>query len=111
MEYDLTVTFTNRFDINELYTLGYWIAGKRMTAVLSWYVYVFAPAGGSVSDMYIDWWLPGEVTTFKDHQVGYRLQYYIAPGTSSTVRCKIRTAPGVTEVPTVYRTPTLTEYR
>ncbi|MBQ9912371.1 MAG: DUF4012 domain-containing protein [Firmicutes bacterium] len=111
MEYDVTITFRNNFLYQDVAYYGRWIAGKWGNAVLNWYVYVFAPAGGSISEMYIDWWLPGMYSYYKGLQVGYRLQYYINPGTTSTVRCKVQTAPGVTVKPTVYRTPTLTKYR
>ena len=111
MEYDVTVVFRNNFDHADTYSMGSYIVGKWGNAVLDWYAYVFAPAGGSVYDMYIDYWNPGEYSSFEGLKVAYKHKFYINPGTESTLRCKICTAPGVTAKPRVVQTPTLTEYR
>ena len=110
-EYDVSVTFTNNFNARDTYYMGYYIVGTRRTAVLSWYIYAFAPKGGDVYDMYIDYWNPMRETTYKGLQVGYVHQHYISPGTSSTLRFKVKTAPGITARPVIKQTPTLTKYR
>ena len=111
MEYDVSVVFRNNFRYADRYAMGPYIIGKPQSAVLSWYAYVFAPAGGTVSSMYIDYWQPCSYSSFQGLQVGYKNKYYINPESTSTIRCKITTAPGVTVKPTVYQTPTLTKYR
>ena len=112
MEYDVSVTMRNIFDVSEAYYLGYWIAGVRMNGILDWYVYVFGPAGGSISDVCIDyWWNPCNMTWYKGHQLGYMNRYYFHPGTESTVYFTVRTAAGVTARPVIKLTPTLTKYR
>ena len=83
-----------------------------MNGILDWYVYVFAPSGGSISSAYIDyWWNPCDISWYNGLQVAYKQRYYFHPQTYSTVYLTVRTAPGVTEKPTVYQTPTLTKYR
>ena len=112
MEYDVSVTMRNNFDVNEVYYLGYWISGVRMNGILDWYVYVFGPAGGEIYDVCIDyWWNPCNMTWYKGHQLGYMNRYYFSPGTESTVYFTVRTAKGVTTKPVIKLTPTLTKYR
>ncbi len=112
MEYDVTVSFRNNFNYGDAYYLGYWISGVRMNGILDWYVYVFAPSGGSISSAYIDyWWNPCDISWYNGLQVAYKQRYYFHPQTYSNIYLTVRTAPGVTEKPTVYQTPTLTKYR
>ena len=107
--YELKVTFTNVLTAEEKAVLPEWIIGKQGGDIGGW-VYVFAPAGGSISkyrantSFNIDYW------TYKGLEC-YVTQDRIKMNKPLVVTCTITTAPGVETVPAIHLPRTLTEYR
>ena len=107
--YDLTVRFTNVItDEERRQASGYILGG---TGGITGNLYIFAPAGGSISDMSAsnDRQLGTEV--YEGLQLGYLIETTVFADSPLEIRCRITTAPGVDAVPGFIITPTMQDYR
>ncbi len=104
--YDVAVTLENIIDRDTINNVGVYIRGNYNGAWKG-YVYLFAPAGGTIGD------LPSGIaqTEYHDLEVGYSKGITLYPNDPVTITYQVTTAEGVTAVPGVSQTPTLTQYR
>ena len=110
--YNVTTMLTNHLDPNEAYNQVDYITGyntaKRNRSDMIDKVYLFAPAGGSISDVTIDGYVPSEFPlkegTYNGNQV-----WYVTLQTSgletSTITYNVTTAANAADL-TVRQTPT-----
>lgn len=113
--YNVTTMLTNHLDPNEAYNQVDYITGyntaKRNRSDMIDKVYLFAPAGGSISDVTIDGYVPSEFPlkegTYNGNQV-----WYVTLQTSgletSTITYNVTTAANAADL-TVRQTPTAQE--
>lgn len=108
--YDVTVTVENTIDNNTIKTAGTYILGSYEGAWRG-YIHLFAPAGGTISDVKADSNGGFRKSKYENLEVAYNLNVMIYPQKSMNITYKVTTAEGVTTVPEVSMTPTLQEYR
>lgn len=108
--YDVTVTVENTIDNNTIKTAGTYILGSYEGAWRG-YIHLFAPAGGTISDVKADSNGGFRKSKYENLEVAYNLNVMIYPQKSMNITYKVTTAEGVTTVPKVSMTPTLQEYR
>ena len=113
--YSVTTTLTNNLDPNDAYNQVEYITGyntaKRNLSDMIDKVYLFAPAGGSISDVTINGYIPSDFPlregTYNGNQV-----WYVTLQTSgletSTITYNVTTAADAAEL-TVRQTPTAQE--
>ena len=113
--YNVTTTLTNNLDPNEAYNQVDYITGyntaKRNRSDMIDKVYLFAPAGGSISDVTINGYIPSEFPlkegTYNGNQV-----WYVTLQTSgletSTLTYNVTTAADAAEL-SIRQTPTAQE--
>lgn len=113
--YNVTTTLSNHLDSNDAYNQVDYITGyntaKRNRSDMIDKVYLFAPAGGSISDVTIDGYVPSEFPlkegTYNGNQV-----WYVTLQTSgletSTITYNVTTAANASDL-TVRQTPTAQE--
>ena len=75
------------------------------------YIHLFAPAGGTITDVKADSNGSFRHATYENLEVAYNLSVMIYPQKSMAITYKVTTAEGVTAVPGISMTPTLQEYR
>ena len=106
--YPISVCFSNRITPEELNVAGYFILGDSF-GFLTGGMYVFAPAGGTISNYRTS---TGQLKdcTYRDLEMIYE---YNSIGVQSdiVIECDITTAPGECSRLTVMHTPTGQEYR
>ena len=107
--YDLTVRFANVMTYEERATAGGYILGG--TGGITGSMYIFAPAGGSISDAVTESGYRMMEQTYEDLELGYLIDLTIPCEDAIVVHCRITTAPGVKEPPKLIVTPTMQEYR
>lgn len=108
--YDVTVTVDNTIDNNTIKTAGTYILGSYEGAWRG-YIHLFAPAGGTISDVKADSNGGFRKSKYENLEVAYNLNVMIYPQKSMNITYKVTTAEGVTTVPGVSMTPTLQGYR
>lgn len=108
--YDVTVTVENTIDNNTIKTAGTYILGSYEGAWRG-YIHLFAPAGGTISDVKTDSNGGFRKSKYENLEVAYNLNVMIYPQKSMNITYKVTTAEGVTTVPGVSMTPTLQGYR
>ena len=113
ISYTVTVVVTNNIDEETIaltddnaYVLGY-DYGADMNSL----IYMFAPAGGTVSDFENDGDVPITIDEYSGLQVGYCSKFLLEPGEVITFTYIATTAPGVTAAPSIMTQPLLTDYR
>ena len=113
ISYPVTVVVTNNIDEETIaltddnaYVLGY-DYGADMNSL----IYMFAPAGGTVSDFENDGDVPITIDEYSGLQVGYCSKFLLEPGEVITFTYIATTAPGVTAAPSIMTQPLLTDYR
>lgn len=108
--YDVTVTVRNTIDSNTIKTAGGYILGSYEGAWRG-YIHLFAPAGGTITDVKADSNGGFRKSKYENLEVAYNLNVMIYPQKSMNITYKVTTAEGVTTVPEVSMTPTLQGYR
>ena len=108
--YEVTATYSNTLSDNDKINAGRYILGSY-GGTITGYIHIFAPAGGSISDIEMSNGDTMYTGNYNNLQVAYRFGNSIAPGSSITVTYKITTASGVTNPLGVNSTPTLQNYR
>lgn len=75
-------------------------------------IHFFAPAGGTISNFKASSNASTPKTaTYLNLKLYYCSWFYLKPGKTATFTYNVTTAKGVTELPKIVKTPTLTEYR
>ena len=108
--YEVTATYSNTLSDNDKINAGGYILGSY-GGTITGYIHIFAPAGGSISDIAMSNGNTMYTGSYNNLQVAYRFGNSIAPGSSITVTYKVTTASGVTNPLGVNSTPTLQNYR
>ena len=108
--YALSVKLTNTMTQEELSLASSYIAGYPR-GVFKGLIHLFAPAGGSVSDVTSDGGLYFAYDEYHGLPLAYAKNIYINPGESITINYTVTTAPGEQEDLGISMTPTLTAYR
>lgn len=108
--YDVTATYGNVLSAADKINAGGYILGSY-GGTITGYIHIFAPAGGTISDIKTSNGGRMYTGTYHDLQVGYMFGNSIAPGSQITVTYKVTTAAGVTTPLGVNSTPTLQKYR
>lgn len=108
--YDVTATYGNVISNADKTNAGGYILGSY-GGTITGYIHIFAPAGGTISDIKASNGGRMYTGTYHDLQVAYMFGNSIAPGSQITVTYKVTTAAGVTTPLGVNTTPTLQKYR
>lgn len=110
MTYPVTITLENTLSWEEFSTTSAWVVGTAVGSSNP-YIFIFAPAGGTVSNFQSSngmWFVPAE---YQGLQLGYHTWANFPYGQSIVITCDVTTAPGVDAPLGVDKTPTLQEYR
>lgn len=107
--YPMTVTFCNVISEKEAKENSKYLVGSDGGAMDSSF-YLFAPAGGTVSDFRVNKDLRINIGEYHGLQVGYLCSARLAPNSPVVVTYLLTTAPGVSAPLQISRTPTLQEY-
>ena len=107
--YALTVTFSNAITAEERAQAGPYILGN--TGAITGSIYVFAPAGGSISDFETSNGLTVRTEVYEDLDLGYLIDVDVYASSPFVIRCKVTTAPGVDTPVKLIVPPTMTEFR
>lgn len=110
ISYPVTVTLTNTITYDEINFDSAYILGPY-NGVLSSYIHLFAPVGGSITDFNTSNGSVYYVDEYLGLQVLYNLNTMLYPGNPVTLTYTVTTAPGVEGPLTFSTTPTLQEYR
>ena len=108
--YDVTATYSNVLNNADKVNAGNYILGSY-GGTITGYIHIFAPAGGTISDIKTSNGGRMYTGTYHDLDVAYMFGNSIAPGASITITYKVTTAAGVTTPLGVNSTPTLQNYR
>lgn len=108
--YPITVTFHNSMTREEVNQASSYITGGA-GGVFSGSAYIFAPAGGTVSNFASESQIYIQEDIYHDLALGYLRSLCIRPGQSLTITYDITTAPGVETELTFSKTPTIQDYR
>lgn len=108
--YDVTATYGNVLSSADKTNAGTYILGSY-GGTITGYIHIFAPAGGTISDIKASNGGRMYKGTYHDLEVAYMFGNSIAPGSQITVTYKVTTAAGVTTPLGVNSTPTLQKYR
>lgn len=108
--YDVTATYGNVISSADKTNAGAYILGSY-GGTITGYIHIFAPAGGSISDIKTSNGGRMYTGTYHGLEVAYMFGNSIAPGSQITVTYKVTTAAGVTTPLGVNSTPTLQKYR
>ena len=108
--YDVTATYSNVLSNADKVNAGNYILGSY-GGTITGYIHIFAPAGGTISDIKTSNGGRMYTGTYHNLDVAYMFGNSIAPGASITITYKVTTAAGVTTPLGVNSTPTLQNYR
>ncbi len=108
--YDVTATYGNVLSNADKVNAGTYILGSY-GGTITGYIHIFAPAGGTISDIKASNGGRMYLGSYHDLDVAYMFGNSIAPGSQITVTYKVTTAAGVTTPLGVNSTPTLQKYR
>ncbi len=109
MEYQMTVKISNIATENDL-NISKYVKGS-MEGTISSFIFLFAPQGGSISNVVYDNGVESYDGNIYGLDVAYVQAMDIDPSTTVTITYTITTAAGVTTPLNVVTTPTLQEYR
>lgn len=109
--YSVTVDFTNTATQEDLNSASYYISGKGPRGIITGLTHLFAPAGGTISDVQASEEFSFQYAEYHGLQLAYSTNMYLMPGRTATVTYTITTAPGEQEDLAISMTPTLTAYR
>lgn len=107
--YTVTATIKNIFTAEDYNGAGSYILGSY-NGNLDGLLHIFAPSGGSISDITTDTGLELVEDNYEGLQVFYNTNTVITPQSSLTVSYTVTTASGVNTPLTVKTAPTLTAY-
>ena len=108
--YDVTATYSNVLSNTDKVNAGNYILGSY-GGTITGYIHIFAPAGGTISDIKTSNGGRMYTGTYHNLDVAYMFGNSIAPGANITITYKVTTAAGVTTPLGVNSTPTLQNYR
>ena len=108
--YSIRVDLTNTITQEELSRASSYIAGYPR-GIFKGLIHLFAPAGGTISDVEATGNLHFVYDEYHDLQLAYAKNIYLKPGESATIPYTVTTAPGEQEDLALSLTPTLTAYR
>ncbi len=113
LRYRASVSMFNNMTWDLAYYAGPYIAGtwEGDLGYLISYIHLVAPAGGYISNAWIDNWYAVESDYYQGNQVVFCRHFYIGPQERVTIYFDVTTAPGVGTPLKVVHTPTLKEYR
>ena len=110
--YAVHLDMENVMTEQELLTASWYISGSGVRGTVTGFLYLFAPAGGTVSDVECS---ERGVRFYPEEYHGLALEYthqiYIGPGASMSFDYTVTTAPGEQEDLVFSMTPTLQAYR
>ena len=106
--YDLTVTLSNVMTEEELRQAGSYILGGSGGIIGT--VFVFAPAGGTVSNFEINTTRGMAEDSYMDLELGYQ-SVNVRMGDPIVIRCRVTTAPGVDTPIRIVMPPLMQDYR
>ena len=113
MSYRVTVAVTNNID-EETLEIGEgnaYILAMDYGGSMNSLIYLFAPAGGTVSDFENDGEVSITIEKYNDLELGFSPRFILHPGETITFTYTATTAPGVTTPPTIMTQPLITDYR
>ena len=110
-QYTVSVSMTNTITWDDAYYAGQYIGGTTAQGYLISYLHIAAPAGGYISNYWIDngYWLDEDM--YMGSQVIYCRYFYLEPQQTVTAYFNVTTAVGVDKLLDVVTTPTLQGYR
>ena len=112
MTYPVTVTLEHTLTMDEFMGANPWVVGDGLElANMKPCIYIFAPAGGTVSNFVCSNNMIMQDAEYEGLDLGYYIWAYFALGEKIVITCDVTTAPGVEAVPTFSTTPTLQNYR
>ncbi|MBE6969925.1 MAG: DUF4012 domain-containing protein [Ruminococcaceae bacterium] len=112
MTYPVTVTLEHTLTMDEFMGANPWVVGDGLElANMKPCIYIFAPAGGTVSNFVCSNNMIMQDAEYEGLDLGYYIWAYFALGEKIVITCDVTTAPGVEAVPTFSKTPTLQNYR
>ena len=104
-EYKVTVAINNTISDYELSYGSIYILGKHNGAIPC-YLYLFAPVGGTISDIQSSDGLQYTIEEYLGLQMGYSLDIYLYPRNPITITYNVTTAKGVNDDLEISATPT-----
>ena len=110
--YAIHLDMRNMMTEQELRAASYYIAGSGTRGVITGYLYLFAPAGGTIGE--IDCSFRNAFFQADDYHgldLLYTHQIWLTPGSALTVDYTVTTAPCEQEALAFSMTPTLQAYR
>ena len=113
ISYHVTVAVTNNID-EETLEIGEgnaYILAMDYGGSMNSLIYLFAPAGGSVSDFENDGEVSITIEKYNDLELGFSPRFILHPGETITFTYTATTAPGITTPPTIMTQPLITDYR
>lgn len=110
LTYEMKVTLSNIVTKDEINKANWYILGEYNGGIIG-YLYIIAPAGGTISDFETNRYGAMSFGTIKEHDVAYKHGIVVNPGSDFVVTYKVTTAPGVTTPLGISQTPTLQDYR
>lgn len=110
LTYEMKVTLSNIVTNDEINKANWYILGEYNGGIIG-YLYIIAPAGGTISDFETNRYGAMSFGTIKEHDVAYKHGIVVNPGSDFVVTYKVTTAPGVTTPLGISQTPTLQDYR
>lgn len=106
---DLTVVLRNTMTAEERQQASGYITGY--TGGITGSIYLFAPAGGSITELTADNGRTVLTENYRGLDLGYLIDLTVMEATPVTLHGRITTAPGVDVTPKLVVTPTMTAYR
>ena len=110
LTYEMKVTLSNIVTNDEINKANWYILGEYNGGIIG-YLYIIAPAGGTISDFETNRYGAMSFGTIKEHDIAYKHGIVVNPGSDFVVTYKVTTAPGVTTPLGISQTPTLQDYR
>lgn len=108
--YDMTVVMSNAITDEDIYNAGSYILGDHNGGIKG-YIHLFAPAGGTISDISASNSMKMLQTEYEGLWLAYNLDFVVYANKPVTITYKVTTAPGVSTPLKVSKTPTLQDYR
>ena len=109
--YPVSVVLTNVITEEDQRTGGTWILGRNYTGSVAGDLTLTAPAGGTITDISVNWSRRFTQTTYEDLDTWYLHWLVVVRGEPITVSFTVTTAPGIDTPLGILATPTLTKYR
>lgn len=110
MQYDVTVSLENNMPYHDWATGANWIIGNH-DGNISASLYIVAPAGGELRNVWSNGWYYFETDDYLDHDLAYNRYLTLYRNSAPvTVHFQVITAAGVTTPLSYHTTPLLQEY-